>query len=251
MYVKWQGIDTPADDTIIWRYMDFAKFVAMLEAKALYFSSLLKLNDPYEGSFPTSHWEAFAASLATKKDHPAYIIPGILDRQKRLGRLMRAMSYVNCWHANAGESAAMWDIYQKSGEGIAVRSTLEKLRESLSPTDPERIAIGLVKYVDYQKDALPFGDLTAPAFHKRQSFAHEEELRAWFCDLNLINKRRSRRGRYRPGHNISVGLDKLIEQVYVAPTAPGWLATLTEAVLKRYGLDKPVKKSDLATEPVW
>lgn len=42
--------DVPASDAKLWRYMDFTKFVAMLNNKALYFCRLDHLGDPFEGA---------------------------------------------------------------------------------------------------------------------------------------------------------------------------------------------------------
>ena len=39
----------------------------------------------------------------------------------------RDCTAVNCWHINEHESAAMWDLYLKSNEGIAIQSTYQKL----------------------------------------------------------------------------------------------------------------------------
>jgi hypothetical protein len=36
----------------IWRYMDLAKFIALLSNRALYFTSASKFNDPYEFFIP-------------------------------------------------------------------------------------------------------------------------------------------------------------------------------------------------------
>ena len=35
----------------IWRYMDFTKFVSMLENKGIFFPSLAMFDDPFEGSY--------------------------------------------------------------------------------------------------------------------------------------------------------------------------------------------------------
>jgi hypothetical protein len=41
----------PPAETRVWRYMDFVKFVAMLEHGGLYFSRADLLDDPFEGTF--------------------------------------------------------------------------------------------------------------------------------------------------------------------------------------------------------
>ncbi len=52
-----------ADSTQIWRYMDFAKFVAMLSQKGLYLARADRLEDPFEGASGLARregeWDAF------------------------------------------------------------------------------------------------------------------------------------------------------------------------------------------------
>jgi hypothetical protein len=38
-------------DVPVWRYLDFTKFVSMLENGGLFFPTVAKLHDPFEGSF--------------------------------------------------------------------------------------------------------------------------------------------------------------------------------------------------------
>lgn len=47
----------PKDKNVkIWRYMDFTKFVSLLETESLFLSRVDKFEDPYEGA--TSHANA-------------------------------------------------------------------------------------------------------------------------------------------------------------------------------------------------
>ena len=41
-------------DAILWKYLDFTKFVSLLDKSALHFARTDKLSDPYEGFFPRS-----------------------------------------------------------------------------------------------------------------------------------------------------------------------------------------------------
>ncbi len=43
-------VKQPSDDAKIWRYMDIAKLVSILDRKELYFSNTRKAIDPYEGA---------------------------------------------------------------------------------------------------------------------------------------------------------------------------------------------------------
>lgn len=43
---------------MLWRYIDFTKFVSMLDKGGLYFPNAASLNDPFEGSVPRRNYEA-------------------------------------------------------------------------------------------------------------------------------------------------------------------------------------------------
>ncbi len=53
---------------------------------------------------------------------------------------------------NNYESAAMWDLYLKNGDGIAIQTTVLNFKNSLDVTD-ETIYLGEVNYIDYTEEA--------------------------------------------------------------------------------------------------
>ena len=54
MHLSNDWLNRPLDDTVLWRYMDFTKFVSLLEKSALFFPRADKLGDPFEGYWPIS-----------------------------------------------------------------------------------------------------------------------------------------------------------------------------------------------------
>ncbi len=95
---------------------------------------------------------------------------------------------VNCWHMNEHESAAMWKLYLKSDEGIAVQSTYNKLLNSMHDSNDFMLLVGAVNYIDYNKEVIPFGNAFYPYIHKRKSFEHERELRAVITPSKILTK---------------------------------------------------------------
>ncbi len=152
----------------------------------------------------------------------------------------------------------MWKVYLKSNEGIAIQSREGGLHDCLRASGKE-ILVESVKYIDYETDSLPDAGLLTPFLHKRKSFEHERELRALFADNSALTEivtkdRKSRPGgiSFASGLPIPVDLDRLIERVFVAPTAPGWFQELVKSVLEKYDLkNKEVIKSSINTDPVW
>ncbi len=51
MYKEHHEFEEPDDRTIIWRYVDFTKFVSYLDKNALFFVRSDKLFDRYEGKY--------------------------------------------------------------------------------------------------------------------------------------------------------------------------------------------------------
>jgi len=41
-------------------------------------------------------------------------------------------SFISCWHYNLTESGAMWRLYLKSNEGIAIRTTTKNFKKMFS-----------------------------------------------------------------------------------------------------------------------
>ena len=56
---------------------------------------------------------------------------------------------------NEFESAAMWNLYLKSNEGIAIQSTYKSLKRTLDKRRGDKdIVVGQVEYIDFNKDLM-------------------------------------------------------------------------------------------------
>lgn len=231
-------------DVPIWRYMDFTKFVSMLENNALYFSRADNLGDPFEGSYSLGN-QKFRPHIYEKIYKEA---PHLIQSAKRIYLEQIKDTYISCWHMNNQESAAMWKLYAKSNEAIAIRSTFKKLNDVLDT----KCYLGTVYYVDYDNHWIPESNLLYPFVHKRLSFAHEQEVRAVFNAPYLRAGHKSLR-KFNPvgGMWKHIELINLIDSIYVAPTSPIWFRELVTNVVNRYKLNKPVMQSTLDEEPFY
>lgn len=224
----------------IWRYMDFTKFVSMLDNKGLYFTRIDKMEDVFEGSFSKGNEKLRSViNIGSQRD----VDTGNVIRK------LRNWVYVNCWHQNKSESAAMWKLYSKSQESVCIRSTYDKLRACLDNT----INVGCVRYVDYEKDWVPESHPLAPFLYKRLSFEHEKEVRAIVStiDLKHIDKIIDAADPEEEGIWTPVNLNELIDAIYVAPESADWFRELVENVAHTYGLRKKIIKSALEDEPFY
>jgi hypothetical protein len=108
----------PSDniDGRIWRYMDFPRFVSMLDRKALFFVKARKFRDPYEGTVPK--YNDLNRALVYEEQRNSFQSEGQFNRfietmpsiMKTLFEALREIILINGWHYNEYESAVC-EIY--------------------------------------------------------------------------------------------------------------------------------------------
>ncbi len=240
MYSAKPYCNEPANEhAIIWRYMDFTKFVSLLDRKALYFTRSDRFSDKFEGAIPKPTIEAREAFVLGIE---STLAKETLKVMSQGSREVRKWIFLNCWHMNSNESAAMWQLYVQKNEGIAIRSTFARLRDSLS--SPYGMLIGMVNYIDYDRTMIPEGNAFHALFCKRRSFEHEHELRAAFLKPSEAND-------LQQGLYIPCNLDILIDEIFVSPASPDWFKELVSSILEKYSIDKEVKRSKLDEDPLY
>lgn len=252
---KFTGPEQPDNlDISIWRYMDFAKFISLLEDRALVFSRREGFNDPYEGAY--TH-----VPLIYPEHYSKFFTQEQIDSKRHISELDRQIElqwfFINCWHMNETESEAMWKLYSDSNRAICIQSSYRVLKDLL----PVNATVGKVHYLDYDKDLMPgqglLRSMVSPFFHKRKAFEHEREIRAVIRQMHPMepNRKYSYDEIQSLPHpmivKIQVDLNQLIQQVLVAPTAPRWFNDLVGNVLKRYELSKEVFQSSLDGKPTF
>lgn len=232
-----QDVDVP-----LWRYMDLTKYAAMLSTGSLYFVRADRLGDPFEGSISRHNFRVRPDVYKGKgiPDHAWNQLSGAFKQA-------RTWAFVNSWHANERESAAMWTKYAPRAGDIAVRSTYRKLAEAL----PEGVHLGLVSYVDYDAEWMPEGNLLFPLFHKRKEFEHEREVRALIMAFptNPATQVGSLAGEI--GRTVPVDFRRLIDGVVLAPTTEPWVCAVAKAVTGALKGTWSVDASSLDAAPVF
>jgi hypothetical protein len=248
----------------VWRYLTFAKFISVLDLRALWMSRLGSLLDQFEGALPDKTRENMIASdlkwKTTFEGRPELQeqLAGMTDRNVADGR---DVLVVNCWFLGESESPQMWKEYVGSTEGVAIRSTLKRLDQSILAKQ-EFTTIGKVNYVDFSKYdmGIYIGSRAGErALLKAEKYSFENEVRIvthnLVCPgcLNPDGSPPTRTqldgpGMYdpdRPGLYLQVNLRILIETVITAPGAAPWFNDLVAKLWKRYQLDATVEKSKL------
>jgi hypothetical protein len=235
-------------DQPIWRFLEFAQFVDLLDRKSLFFARTDTLEDPFAGlsddaAFATRTLPEELMRMAEQSVAPP-AGGGRLERwwsrktqenrQDALINTIRnfrpaAVAWASCWHAAGPEQMVLWKSYRSSGKQLAIRTTIGKLRAALAAGQDLSISVGFVRYVD----AAALAGLSEPvekALAKNRTLAYEREVRA-------VLTRAACAGADCLGRGVSVAVDvgRLIDDVIVSPAAEDWLRDLVRRVLCTYG----------------
>ena len=262
------GIEIPEGDAVLWRYMDLAKLLALLSKRSLFFPSLDKLGDRFEG-----RWSERTLELVRDRDelwtrdrgHHVVVEDKRNDQRLEFPRLdshwtvdetinhwngalrggaSRSSTFVNCWYEEDEESEAMWKLFASQQYGVAVRTTAARLIGSFTEQLPDYF--GRVSYIAYDSHLMPVTEFP-PVFFKRRAFMHEREVRAVVAPEHRIEK--VEEDTRSPGVECPIDPEQLIEAVVVSPYSPGWLPDIVQSVLEKYEIAAAVEKSVLERRP--
>jgi len=290
----------PSEESKLWRYMGLPKYLSLLQDRSLFFRSLEMVagSDPFEGTLPASRFvHRKWASIDDVPEHirDKFLRPDESDPEFKLQRLKdiaelrirqayayRRSYFINCWHLSEFESAAMWDIYSRRNEAIAIKSSESRFQAAFANAHQD-IMGGKIVYGEYADEDFEMDDSNAftPVLHKRNSFSYEQEYRLVYWDTSVTSKQiRSQNGFFRwnghvvpdikdigimnvgrseeeieslpvqPGYSISCDINALVEAIYISPLAKDWLLNVVKDVSLKYGLEAPVDKSPLMSKPL-
>jgi hypothetical protein len=252
----------PVDKGVkIWRYMSLPKFLSLLQSKTLFFSRLNYFEDAFEGSLPLATIKQREGFLYSPELQTSFSEEELEERKKTFldmlseqTKKLRHEFMVNCWHMSSYESAAMWRLYSRGEPILSIQSTYEDLDKVLPPY----VMLGGVRYIDYDSELIPYGNVLHPVTYKRKSFEHEKEIRAVVWQANLLAETRKhpewnieQLNITESGVAVPIDVKNLIKGVYVDPAASEWFADVVNKVCQENGLGELVHKSSLAKAPLF
>lgn len=217
--------------TKLMRYMDFAKFISLIENNALYFTRADKFEDPLEGVVPKSYVNKRFPYIFPKSFKTNYI-----DEINNL----KHNTFISCWNEAENESYALWQIYAKN-YGVAIQTTKQKLDNLLTGTNAK---VYKVRYTDSTEDNVivpsveesPSISLLKNFFVlKKTHYSYENEVRAILFDES--------------GNDSVIKIKNIplfIDKIYVSPFSEKWFYKLVKKIVhEKYGLDIEVEQSGI------
>jgi hypothetical protein len=225
--------------------MTIDKFLSMLEFNALFFARADKLTremDVSSGIYEREINFKLTGSSDLSKEQRGAIINEVYVRDREL----RKRAYISSWIHSQEESIAMWSIYGGKGPSIAIKTTVDRLSESISQKDVD-ILLSKVQYYSTNQGPPLSDNLIVRSIHKPRSFEYEQEVRAIILASHLILPERKPHvildssqidtsTILESGMNVGVNVKKLVEKIFISPYSEDWFEPLVKAIMKKYEL---------------
>lgn len=238
------------DDTVLWRYMNVSQFLNLLTTASIWLSraDVLQKSDPFEGRVPIAQRNAERAyyhhiNWADVRDIHGSLYFTQTQRAQRQIEMSEQMAenqkfhtYINCWNIEPVENAAMWKVYGKEHNAVAIKTTLGRLRSALGNNKDYKIEAGKISYIDFSSDALERPTSQFEKFFTKSEFYRSEgEFRLLFHDWGeecslftnsekfIAEPNVEELDEMAPGLNVPVDIKELIQSLVIGPDSDPWL----------------------------
>ncbi|WP_435927216.1 hypothetical protein [Dryocola sp. BD613] len=267
--------------TRLQKYMDFSKFVDLINTKNIFLSKASCFEDKTEGSlslafeilhngfaeildnalcnvFPTIDAPTEEERKNKKKiqdefdsnyDNRSYPTPFGQLYEKEINfddyvSKHREWIDVTCWHAeqNKKENMAMWKIYGGAHNSVCILTDVNRLERNIVTPENNKLTIAKVEYISHLADEFKYEHVLAPFTHKSGFYEYEKEVRI----IGYSPNRNLAENRVDSGTTIKIiDINDLIEEIRVSPFAPDWFFELVKSICHKYSLSIPVNRSQI------
>lgn len=251
-------------DNYLWKYMDIHKFLYLIREKKLFFTRLDGFEDSIEGASEELLRDRAKTELFLKIKNPnPAIYPNedsfIKERNKYIEYLkeideeilfLQKQQYASCWFLSERESYAMWKLYSNP-ESVAVRFKpsllLEEIERSVQ-NHPSHLYVDKIvgnvveyrplwpfefdmsKYVEFKQEYV--------GLRKDTSFSSENEYRLLAIKSPNVGDH--------PCFELKLeGLFDLDFKIVTHPKMQVWMHDNIASVLKTYGIENKLMKSEI------
>jgi hypothetical protein len=234
-YYKHPDLVLPEDGSVIWRYMELWKFQAMLQENSLFFSRADKQTDNLEGEYPDgmlAELEKTFGDGIPSNDGITYTFREWHTQKEIPSRL------ISCWSVGPSESRRMWTEFTNNNESVAIRSTIEMLKNCFHDKAGPVVWIARVRYGE-EENRLPRSRFQwnvnfwlYPFFAKKDTFRWQNEIRVI---VNIARRKQDELGHSQNGCYVKADLKQLVESVWIHPKSPPGFVDQVGVVLASCG----------------
>ena len=221
-------------DQKLWRYLDLAKFISMLDKRALWLARADTFRDKHEGNFPEEMNRVIDKMYERLNKKYKSTIRSTEEFQDYLVK----NTFISGWHKNFDENMVMWEIYGQDNNSVAVQTTIKRIDDFVDKAALSGHSLKLnevvYKRADEVRGIIPYEDCF---FIKRPHFAFEQEVRICLDTYSPeYPNKQTPLGYYLPAQ-----IDLLIESVLVHPDSSDWFINVIKSIKKKYRLNADVR----------
>lgn len=221
------GISDNEMNLSIYRFIPFENLAEILIDKRLTFFKVKTWEDPYENYL--SKCKVYHNNRSVN-----------MDLEDKL--------YGQCWTLT-NESDALWRIYSFHKKGVRIKSTIQKLQNSI--LEEGQSFIGKVTYDTTENIKNHFriigsglsmfdsNKLIETFLWKRKAFQHENEIRALYINHSSDIAKDTNLKQY------SIDTNEFIEEICFDPRISPHYQKIYSTIVKNLGYDGPITKSNL------
>lgn len=211
----------PEGNLVIWKYMPFDYFIYFLENQTLYLPRADHNPLYFEGQLIDEDIKQlinfFVKDNSPNPESSAKTAIKYFEKHK-------GCTYIDSWHCNDNESFAMWKIFGKSNNAIALKSKVNKLKNVYDSTEPDCF-LPKVHYYE-RKETIDFYNRLFMFIRKPIFFDYEKEIRGIVQYPIESNKK------YQDNVNISIiNFNEFIDEIVISPYSSEWLLKIIKNLL--------------------
>ncbi|OGP54454.1 MAG: hypothetical protein A2Y65_09745 [Deltaproteobacteria bacterium RBG_13_52_11] len=227
------------DGDVLRRYLDMPRFISFLKTSSLYLCRSDLFSDKFEGSFTFSVKEAI--SNAYRKNQIEYTY-------EKFKKELREGVFINCWSLGMDDNMALWKLYGKTDDCVAITTTVAKLRAALDKFGGlGRISLKKVEYIRHWKDpkieVKPYSNVFK---YKTVGYAFENEVRIILDRFDQTFEATSKD----EGVILPINLRAFLRSVVVSPECSSWFKAVVEDIVDKYGVTCPIRNSSMSKQPI-
>ena len=230
--------DLPRDQ-VLRRYLDLPKLASMLMMRSLYLCRSDLLPDRYEGAFTPS---------LKRKISESYKEKGIDFTYEKFKKELRGGVFLNCWTIGYDDNMALWKLYGKTNDCVAITTTVDKIRTTiLAPNVNGRFYLRKVKYIKHWQDPdIPIKPYSNIFSYKLVGYSFEGEARI-ICDQfhETFGSTTKNLGVLLP-----INPSLFIRSIVVSPEASSWFLKVVKGIVEKYGVKCSLRRSMMAKKPI-
>lgn len=226
-------------NNVLRRYLDVPRLVNFLKTSALYLCRSDLFPDKFEGSFTPTVRTVICTAYTKNKIEYTY---------EKFKKELREGVFINCWSLGVDDNMALWQLFGKTNDCVAITTTVDKLKAALNAfTGAGHISIRKVDYIRHWKDPdIDINPYSNVFRYKAVGYGFEKEVRVILDKFESTFESDSKD----EGVSVPIDLNTFLRSIVVSPECSPWFRAVVKDLAEKYGVSCPVRKSSMAKEPI-